>query len=189
SKLNRSEPPVAHLDDVTYLGIYLGSSSAQPREPPASRKMMWSLEALDGAEPGPSQWKRSHRARAETPGVTTVKRGGVRAFAGEAPRLEVAVRWIAAMFVPSSCARLPPAWRSRDSFSPMVDRSGYALRPNGGREILFRGTRMHVKVGYAEGTAYSLIEMAHAPNVGPALHRHPGGDEAFYILDGEYEIR
>jgi quercetin dioxygenase-like cupin family protein len=36
---------------------------------------------------------------------------------------------------------------------------------------------------------YSLIEMAHPPDVGPALHRHPGGDEAFYVLEGEYEIR
>src|SRR5215469_4856753 len=71
----------------------------------------------------------------------------------------------------------------------MVDPSAYALGPNGGREILFRGTRMHVKVGDSEGAAYSLIEMAHPPNVGPALHRHPGGDEAFYVLDGEYEIR
>lgn len=71
----------------------------------------------------------------------------------------------------------------------MVDRAGYALARNGGREILFRGTRMRVKVGHGQGAAYSLIEMAHAPNVGPALHRHPGGDEAFYILEGEYEIR
>jgi quercetin dioxygenase-like cupin family protein len=48
---------------------------------------------------------------------------------------------------------------------------------------------MHVKVGHAEGAAYSLVEMAHPPHVGPALHRHPGGDEAFYVLEGEYEIR
>ncbi len=48
---------------------------------------------------------------------------------------------------------------------------------------------MHVKVGHAEGAAYSLIEMTHPPSVGPALHRHPKGDEAFYVLDGEYEIR
>ncbi len=48
---------------------------------------------------------------------------------------------------------------------------------------------MHVKVGHAEGAVYSLIEMAHPPKVGPAIHRHPGGDEAFYVLDGEYEIR
>jgi quercetin dioxygenase-like cupin family protein len=71
----------------------------------------------------------------------------------------------------------------------MVDRAGYALHRNGGREILFRGTRMHVKVGHAQAAAYSLIEMAHPPKVGPALHRHPGGDEAFYVLEGEYEIR
>jgi quercetin dioxygenase-like cupin family protein len=70
----------------------------------------------------------------------------------------------------------------------MTDR-GYALPRAGGQEILFRGTRMHVKVGHTEGAAYSLIEMAHPPNVGPALHRHPGGDEAFYVLEGEYEIR
>jgi quercetin dioxygenase-like cupin family protein len=71
----------------------------------------------------------------------------------------------------------------------MADRTGYVLPHGGGREILFRGTRMHVKVGHAEGAAYSLIEMAHPPKVGPARHRHPGGDEAFYVLDGEYEIR
>jgi quercetin dioxygenase-like cupin family protein len=71
----------------------------------------------------------------------------------------------------------------------MTDRAGYGVPPGGGREILFRGTRMHVKVGHGDGAAYSLIEMAHPPNVGPALHRHPGGDEAFYVLDGEYEIR
>jgi quercetin dioxygenase-like cupin family protein len=70
-----------------------------------------------------------------------------------------------------------------------MDRQGYALPPDGGREILFRGTRMHVKVGHAEGAAYSLIEVVHPPKVGPALHRHPGGDEAFYVMDGEYEIR
>jgi quercetin dioxygenase-like cupin family protein len=71
----------------------------------------------------------------------------------------------------------------------MVERTGYSILPGGGREILFRGTRMHVKVGHAEGAAYSLIEMVHPPKVGPALHRHPGGDEAFYVLDGQYEIR
>jgi quercetin dioxygenase-like cupin family protein len=71
----------------------------------------------------------------------------------------------------------------------MEDRTGYALPRDGGRQILFRGTRMHVKVGHAENAAYSLIEMVHPPSVGPALHRHPGGDEAFYVLEGEYEIR
>jgi quercetin dioxygenase-like cupin family protein len=71
----------------------------------------------------------------------------------------------------------------------MTDRRGYALPAGAGREILFHGTRIHVKVGHTEGAAYSLIEMAHPPNIGPALHRHPGGDEAFYVLEGNYEIR
>jgi quercetin dioxygenase-like cupin family protein len=71
----------------------------------------------------------------------------------------------------------------------MNDRAPYALPRHGGRAILFRGTRMHVKVGHAEGAEYSLIEMEHPASVGPALHRHPGGDEAFYVLDGEYQIR
>jgi quercetin dioxygenase-like cupin family protein len=70
-----------------------------------------------------------------------------------------------------------------------ADRRGYALPEGAGLEISFRGTRMHVKVSHAEGAAYSLIEMAHPPNVGPASHTHPGGDEAFYVLEGEYTIR
>lgn len=49
---------------------------------------------------------------------------------------------------------------------------------------------MTVKVSgdMSEGTC-SLIEMLHPQNVGPALHRHPTGAEAFYVLDGEYTIR
>jgi quercetin dioxygenase-like cupin family protein len=72
---------------------------------------------------------------------------------------------------------------------PMTERRGYALPDGAGREISFRGTRMRIKVGHAEGAVYSLIEMAHPANVGPALHTHPGGDEAFYVLEGEYEVR
>ena len=34
--------------------------------------------------------------------------------------------------------------------------------------------------------AYSLIEMIHPPNVGPALHVHPRGPESFFIIDGSY---
>ncbi len=31
--------------------------------------------------------------------------------------------------------------------------------------------------------------MLHPPNVGPALHIHPRGPEAFYVLEGQYSIR
>lgn len=34
--------------------------------------------------------------------------------------------------------------------------------------------------------AYSVIEMIHPPNVGPALHIHPRGPESFYIIEGSY---
>ena len=48
---------------------------------------------------------------------------------------------------------------------------------------------MTVKIsGTQSDVTYSLIEMVHPPNVGPALHLHPTGAEAFYVLDGEYTI-
>lgn len=34
--------------------------------------------------------------------------------------------------------------------------------------------------------AYSVIEMIHPPNVGPALHIHPRGPESFFIIEGSY---
>ena len=49
---------------------------------------------------------------------------------------------------------------------------------------------MTVKVsGEQSGGAYSLIEMRHPANVGPASHVHPTGSEAFYVLEGEYTIQ
>lgn len=47
-----------------------------------------------------------------------------------------------------------------------------------------------VKVsGKQSGGTYTLIEMTHPPNVGPALHVHPKAPEAYYVLEGEYAIR
>jgi quercetin dioxygenase-like cupin family protein len=67
---------------------------------------------------------------------------------------------------------------------------GYDLEPGAGLPILFRGTKMVVKVsGEQSQGVFSLIEMTHPPNVGPALHVHPTGPEAFYILEGQYSIR
>jgi quercetin dioxygenase-like cupin family protein len=66
---------------------------------------------------------------------------------------------------------------------------GYALKAGEGAKIDFRGTKMTVKVGAeASQGVYSLIEMVHPPNVGPASHVHPKGAEAFYVLEGEYTI-
>ncbi len=68
-------------------------------------------------------------------------------------------------------------------------RGGYALKSGEGVQISFRGTKMTVKVSdeQSEGL-YSLIEMLHPPNIGPALHVHPKGAEAFYVLEGTYAI-
>lgn len=55
--------------------------------------------------------------------------------------------------------------------------------------FIFRGTKMqvHVTTEAASG-AYTLIEMHHPANVGPALHVHPRGAETFFILEGEYQF-
>lgn len=66
---------------------------------------------------------------------------------------------------------------------------GYALKNGEGPQIDFRGTKMTVKIaGDQQNTGYSLIEMIHPPNIGPALHIHPTGAEAFYVLNGRYQI-
>jgi len=51
----------------------------------------------------------------------------------------------------------------------------------------FRGAQMIVHLRSVDtGGSYALIEMHHPPNVGPALHVHPRGPEAFFVLEGEY---
>lgn len=65
----------------------------------------------------------------------------------------------------------------------------YVLKNEEGPQIDFRGTKMTVKVaGEQTKAGYSLIEMIHPPNIGPALHIHPTGAEAFYVLKGTYQI-
>jgi quercetin dioxygenase-like cupin family protein len=59
-----------------------------------------------------------------------------------------------------------------------------------GKQINFRGTKMFLKVSKDDSEGkYSLVEMAHPPNTGPALHIHSNGPEAYYIIDGEYLIQ
>ena len=70
-------------------------------------------------------------------------------------------------------------------------RTGFALRDGDGRtQIHFRGTKITVKVSNEDSEdRYTLFEMVHPPNVGPALHIHPNAPEAYYVLEGEYNIR
>jgi len=67
---------------------------------------------------------------------------------------------------------------------------GFALSEEEGSQIIFRGTKMVVKVSGDDSEGrYSLIEMVHPPNIGPALHIHPNAPEAYYVLEGEYTIQ
>lgn len=69
---------------------------------------------------------------------------------------------------------------------------GFALKDGEGRiaQIHFRGTKITVKVSNEDSEGrYTLFEMVHPPNVGPALHIHPNAPEAYYVLEGKYNIR
>jgi quercetin dioxygenase-like cupin family protein len=67
---------------------------------------------------------------------------------------------------------------------------GFILKEGNGIQINFRRTKMTVKIsGENSEKRYSLIEMVHLPNVGPALHIHPDSPEAYYILDGNYSLK
>jgi hypothetical protein len=51
---------------------------------------------------------------------------------------------------------------------------GFTLTEGQGAQINFRGTKMLIKVSENDSEGrYSLIEMIHPPNIGPALHMHP----------------
>ena len=68
--------------------------------------------------------------------------------------------------------------------------TGFSLKNGEGTQIHFRGTKITVKVSKEDSEdKYTMLEMADPPNVGPALHIHPGAPEAYYILEGEYQIR
>jgi mannose-6-phosphate isomerase-like protein (cupin superfamily) len=67
---------------------------------------------------------------------------------------------------------------------------GYELKEDEGIKINFRGTKITLKVSGSDSEGkYSLLEMIHPPNTGPALHIHSNAPEAYYVLDGRYLIR
>ena len=71
-----------------------------------------------------------------------------------------------------------------------ITNNGFILKKGNGTTINFRGTKITVKVsGDDSGGRYTLIEMEHPPNTGPALHTHSKAPEAYYVLDGQYSIR
>jgi mannose-6-phosphate isomerase-like protein (cupin superfamily) len=57
------------------------------------------------------------------------------------------------------------------------------------RTFDFHGITMTIKSLTSEtGGIYTILYAVHPPNVGPALHLHPQGNECFYIVKGRYNF-
>ena len=71
---------------------------------------------------------------------------------------------------------------------PSADGS-YVFRPGDGRQIDLGNFTMTVK-GDEQSTSglFTLLEADEPPNFGPPMHIHHGIAEAFYVLEGEYNI-
>src|SRR5919112_964279 len=58
-----------------------------------------------------------------------------------------------------------------------------------GKPFDFHGAIFTIKVLTSETNgSYTILDVIHPPNVGPALHMHPRGTETFYIIEGHYEF-
>ena len=63
------------------------------------------------------------------------------------------------------------------------------LRAGEGRAAWVVGDLYTVKAGGEDtGGAFALIEVMIPPRSGPPPHRHSREDEAFYVLEGEFEV-
>ncbi|QMU53444.1 MAG: cupin domain-containing protein [Nitrosopumilus sp.] len=53
----------------------------------------------------------------------------------------------------------------------------------------FHGSQFTIKVLSSESNyQYTVLDVIHAANIGPAEHRYPAGPETFRILEGDYEF-
>ena len=53
----------------------------------------------------------------------------------------------------------------------------------------FHGSKFTIKVLTSESNGkYTVLDVLHAPNIGPADHQHPDGPETFCIIEGDYEF-
>jgi quercetin dioxygenase-like cupin family protein len=58
-----------------------------------------------------------------------------------------------------------------------------------GKPFDFHGAIFTIKVLTSETNgSYTILDVIHPPNVGPASHMHPKGSETFYIIEGDYEF-
>ena len=53
----------------------------------------------------------------------------------------------------------------------------------------FHGSKFTIKILTSESNnKYTVLDIFHISNIGPALHTHPLGPETFYIIEGDYEF-
>lgn len=53
----------------------------------------------------------------------------------------------------------------------------------------FHSATFTIKVLTSETNGhYTILDVIHPPNIGPAIPVHPNGSETFYIIEGDYEF-
>lgn len=53
----------------------------------------------------------------------------------------------------------------------------------------FHGSQFTIKVLTSESNdRYTILDVLHKPNTGPAKHKHPAGPETFCIVEGRYQF-
>ncbi len=76
------------------------------------------------------------------------------------------------------------------SFLPTGDKHPIVLQPGEGKVLDVLGEFLTIKVsGEDTDGAYTVIQEVSPPSGGSPLHLHHKEDEAFYVLEGEYEIQ
>src|SRR3989337_1706542 len=70
-----------------------------------------------------------------------------------------------------------------------MERGSMRIRPGAGRSLRVLGGLVTYKIASERtGGAYSLFEVVSEPGDGPPPHVQHREDEAFYVLEGEYEF-
>lgn len=70
-----------------------------------------------------------------------------------------------------------------------IERGSTCIRPGDGRSLRVLGELVTYKItSERTGGAYSLFEVVSEPEGGPPPHVQHREDEAFYVLEGEYEF-
>jgi mannose-6-phosphate isomerase-like protein (cupin superfamily) len=76
------------------------------------------------------------------------------------------------------------------SFLPTYDKDPISIKPGEGKVLDVLGEILTIKAsGKDTGGALAVIEEVSPPSGGPPLHLHHKEDEAFYVMEGEYEIQ